>query len=139
MNPRAAAALAIGLVMAVAGCGSGQGSRTPDGRASGSASPSPSSPPPTAGPTSTPTPPKNPPKTPTDQVGTEWVVGTATKDSKGPCYGLVTDDGVQFALYGGGIALRKGERMRAKIGPLKLKIYCGPGRHASIIELRPVR
>jgi hypothetical protein len=46
-------------------------------------------------------------------------------------------DGAQYAVYGDqGWTLRRGERVRVRVEPLRLKIYCGPGTHVSMLELR---
>jgi hypothetical protein len=74
-----------------------------------------------------------PPQKPTDTVVPGWVVGTVTAASSGPCYGMVTDDGRQYALYSSaGYAVRRGERIRVQVDQLKLRIYCGPGMHAAV-------
>ena len=81
-------------------------------------------------------PPSPPPPTPTDIVPPEWLVGTVTKGGTGPCYGIRTDDGKLYALYGGsGVALDLGIKVRVRVEPLKLKIYCGPGQHVAILEI----
>jgi len=105
--------------------------------------PSPSAPPPisalpptsAAAPTSggpTGTPPSKPagiPKTPTDIIRTAgWVEGTVTRGGSGPCYGLVTFDGVEYAMYSvAGPKLAKGDHIRARLTPAKLRISCGDG------------
>jgi hypothetical protein len=83
-------------------------------------------------------PPSRPPKTPTD-VPPGWIVGTVTKGGTGPCYGMETDEGKLYALYGGGgVALERGSKVRVRVEPLKLKIYCGPGLHVHILEIKQV-
>jgi hypothetical protein len=43
------------------------------------------------------------------------------------------------ALYGGGgVALERGSKVRVRVEPLKLKIYCGPGQHVNILEIKQV-
>src|SRR5690349_7245222 len=80
-------ALAAMLAVLMAGCG---GAR-------------PTSSAPTASPTleSVPTSrPSGPPREPTDNdKPTGWIVGTVTAGGTGPCYGLVTDDGIKYALH----------------------------------------
>ncbi|MEU4238881.1 hypothetical protein [Actinoplanes sp. NPDC026619] len=85
--------------------------------------------------------PSGPPKGPTDQIKTTaWVVGTVTADSSGPCYGLETDDGTQYALYAAnGPKLTKASRIRIKTGLMKAKMYCGPGRAVEMVSSEPVR
>jgi hypothetical protein len=52
---------------------------------------------------------------------------------------MVTDDGTQYALHTSkGFAVRRGERIRVRVEELKLKIYCGPGRHAAVKEYEKV-
>jgi hypothetical protein len=87
-------------------------------------------PPPSAPPTAVP--PSKPagiPKTPTDIVRTAgWVEGTVTRGGGGPCYGLVTFDGVAYAMYSdAGVELAKGDHIRARLTPAKLRISCGDG------------
>jgi len=159
----AALLVGVGLVGTVAGCGDAGDSQSRADR-SPSASPSASSPsatPPSAEPTSgTPggespspdvtgpppnrppgtLPPNRPPQKPTDTVVPGWVVGTITGASSGPCYGLMTDDGTEYALYSSkGFAVRRGERLRVQVDSLKLKIYCGPGRHAAVKQYEQIR
>ncbi|GAA0524437.1 hypothetical protein GCM10010172_01080 [Paractinoplanes ferrugineus] len=76
-----------------------------------------------------------PPNGPTDQIKkTDWVVGTVTGDSSGPCYGLETDDGTQYALHStAGTKLVKGRRMRIKTAPMLVRMYCGPGTHREMV------
>ena len=100
------------------------------GPASSSTPPLSRTPPPTL------TPPTEPPQTPTDPMPTEWVAGIVTRGGTGPCYGMETDDGKQYALYGtDGVALSRGDTIRVRIAPLRLKIYCGAGQHAQIVKL----
>jgi hypothetical protein len=84
-------------------------------------------------------PPSRPPKTPTNDVPPGWIVGTVTKGGTGPCYGMETDEGKLYALYGGGgVVLERGSKVRVRVEPLKLKIYCGPGLHVNILEIKQV-
>ena len=85
-------------------------------------------------------PPNRPPRTPSDLISGDWLVGTVSTDGSGPCYGLVTDDGEAYALHSdAGTTLRRGTRVRARIGPLRLRIDCGPGRQASLLTVEPIR
>ncbi|GAB2929212.1 hypothetical protein GCM10027280_15890 [Micromonospora polyrhachis] len=98
-------------------------------------------------PTSTPTPtvrpssaPAIPPKKPTDEQATDRIAGRVTRGGSGPCYGVVTDDGKEYALYGSDTGtLQVDTFVRVTIAPLLLRINCGPGTHASIVELSVVR
>ena len=69
------------------------------------------------------------PKTPTDNIPSPgWTEGTITRGGSGPCYGLVTFDGVAYAMYSdAGTALAKGDHIRAELTPAKLRIDCGAG------------
>ncbi len=138
------------VVAMAAGCSSG-GDGEPVTRPSASASgptgtPSvppvtPTNPPPSAG-TDLPTfgPPTGPPSQPTDQIKTGYLTGTVTKGGKGPCYGLEADDGRVYALYStAGENLARGERVRVRVEPLRLKVYCGPGPHLSMLTVARVR
>jgi hypothetical protein len=91
----------------------------------------------------TPTPPRRPPSglptEPTDNLPTDLVVGTVTAGGSGPCYGMTTDDGVQYALYGrDGVTLTEGDTIRVWIEPLMLQIFCGPGQHVAITKIEIV-
>jgi len=69
------------------------------------------------------------PKTPTDILRSPgWTEGTITRGGSGPCYGLVTFDGVAYAMYSDqGPELAKGDHIRAELKPAKLRIDCGEG------------
>jgi hypothetical protein len=72
---------------------------------------------------------------PTDYIPGDTLGGRVTKGGSGPCYGLVTDDEVQYALHStAGIKLEEGTYVRVKVAPLRLKIYCGPGAHLALLE-----
>jgi hypothetical protein len=61
-------------------------------------------------------------------------------DPRGDCYTLTTDDGDLYAIYhpkGG--PLRRGERVRAHIGPPTVRIVCGEGRQVAADQLIAVR
>jgi len=84
--------------------------------------------------------PSAPPKKPTDGLPSDRIAGRVTRGGSGPCYGVVTDDGTEYALYGTGAGtLQVGSHVRVTIAPLLLKISCGPGIPASIVELSVVR
>jgi hypothetical protein len=84
--------------------------------------------------------PSAPPLGPTDAIKkTTWVVGTVTTGGKGPCYGLVTDDGKQYALHTtDGTTLTKGTRVKVNTATSKLKIDCGPGKLVEMVAAVPV-
>ena len=82
--------------------------------------------------------PAKPPKTPTDQVSTDQVVGRVTRGGSGPCYGVVDDDGIEYAVFStAGVTLAEGATVRIRYQQLKRAIDCGTGRriHASAIEV----
>jgi hypothetical protein len=78
------------------------------------------------------------PKTPTDLLPSPgWIEGTVTRGGTGPCYGLVTFDGVAYAMHSiKGIKLVKGEHIRAELTPAKLRIDCGEGITVSLGDLQ---
>ncbi|WP_430781048.1 hypothetical protein [Actinoplanes sp. G11-F43] len=84
---------------------------------------------------------EKPPKEPTDNLpSTGWVAGTVTIGGKGPCYGLLADDGQRYALYGtGGTELTKGDRVKVKLESTPLRIYCGPGTLMAMTDSEPVQ
>ncbi|MFB9237006.1 hypothetical protein ACFFWC_15820 [Plantactinospora siamensis] len=78
-----------------------------------------------------------PPDNPTDQVRTDVIGGWITRGGSGPCYGLVDDNGVEYALYGPTAgALAKGTRVVVRTAPTTAKVDCGPGR---LLAIRSVR
>ncbi|HEX2497973.1 MAG TPA: hypothetical protein VHO00_04180 [Actinomycetes bacterium] len=124
----AAGALAI-VLASVAACGDNQ-SGGAVGESESSSPPLSSVPPPTA------TRPTGPPSTPSDRQPTGWIAGRVTQGGSGPCYGLETDDGIQYALYNAdGITLETGAVVRVRVEPLLLRIYCGPGQHVHMLEV----
>jgi hypothetical protein len=83
-----------------------------------------------------------PPSEPTDRIRDTagWVVGTVTAGGSGPCYGLVTDDGKQYALHSAaGTTLTKGARMRVRTEPAKARISCGAGKSVEMLTAEPLR
>ena len=77
---------------------------------------------------------------PSDYLAGDMINGRVTKGGSGPCYGLETDDGVQYALHSTtGMTLEEGTYVRVKVAPLRLKIYCGPGAHLALLEAIPIR
>jgi hypothetical protein len=87
--------------------------------------------PPTTGLPSTPSDPR-PPK--------DVLVGQVTRGGSGPCYGMVTDDGKEYAFYSTeGVTLDKGDTVKIQYEPLRLKIYCGAGEHVSAVKITKVK
>ncbi|PWR08328.1 hypothetical protein DKT68_16135 [Micromonospora acroterricola] len=81
------------------------------------------------------TPPKPPkPTEPTDRLPTDMIAGHVTRGGSGPCYGLVSEDGVEYALYGAGAGdLAEGSFVTLRISARSVRIDCGPGTPASIV------
>ena len=149
---RISLAMVAGAVLA--GCASTEPSASapvPTAASSAPLSPAPSSSssasssPPAPGKSGTPLPtitkPKKPAKEPTDDLpATGWVSGMVTRGGKGPCYGLVTDEGTRYALYStDGTELTKGDRVKAHLEPSLLRIYCGPGALMTMLEVQPIK
>ncbi|WP_446212335.1 hypothetical protein [Micromonospora sp. IBSANI012] len=79
------------------------------------------------------------PKKPTDDRPTNVVAGRINRGGSGPCYGLVTDDGRQYALHGPGMgSFVVGTTVLVTIGPADPAHDCGPGDAASIVRISPV-
>jgi hypothetical protein len=79
--------------------------------------------------------PGDPPKTPSDTTQTSFVTGTVVAGGSGPCYGLETDDGKRYALYGGGGSLSVGQRIRVEFAPQTQAVSCGPGQLIHIVRV----
>lgn len=85
-------------------------------------------------------PPGKPPQEPSDRIPPDVIGGHISRGGSGPCYGVITDDGVEYSLYGrnaGTFAV--GARVTVTIAPLLLKIGCGTGKPASIVEIIELR
>ena len=120
----------------------GGSTQSPTGVPGGTTEPAPGHAPSTSPgvPPSTVRPPSGPPKKPTDNLPSDRIAGRITRGGSGPCYGLVTDDGVEYALYGQNAGtFAAGSHVRVTIAPQLLRISCGSGRPASIVEISPVR
>ncbi|MET8083928.1 hypothetical protein [Micromonospora sp. NPDC005237] len=84
-------------------------------------------------------PPTGPPRTPTDARKANVLAGRINRGGDGPCYGLVTDDGRQYALHGTGKGtFAVGTTVLVTIGPADPTADCGPGTPASIVDISPV-
>lgn len=84
-------------------------------------------------------PPTAPPRWPSDLRKANVLAGRITRGGAGPCYGLVTDDGREYALHGpdrGTFAT--GAWVRVTVGPADPTANCGPGTPASIVKIDPV-
>ncbi|MFI7577407.1 hypothetical protein [Micromonospora sp. NPDC049497] len=87
----------------------------------------------------TPGPPTAPPSKPTDLRRVDALAGRITRGGDGPCYGLVTDDGREYALHGTGKGtFATGTWVRVTIGPADPAVDCGPGTPATIVKIAPV-
>jgi hypothetical protein len=79
-------------------------------------------------------PPMKPPKKPTDLVPHDLVAGRVTRGGTGPCYGLITDDGKEYALHStAGLTLTEGTYVRVKFASTTAGVDCGPGRQVAIL------
>jgi hypothetical protein len=124
----------LAAVLLLAAC-----AETPAGDASSTRPPTLS--PPTGDASSTPpptsSPPSAPPTSPSDpRPRKDVLVGRIVRGGTGPCYGLETDEGKQYALYNAdGMSLPVGTTVRVETAPLRLKIDCGPGEHLSAVKI----
>lgn len=117
----------LALALALAGC-SPPVAVTP----TGGVPPSPTTP-------LTPPPPTDPPEPPTDLPTPRVLVGQISQGGNGPCYGLINDDGQEFALYGPDMGtFPTGTRVRATAGPLADSADCGTGRPVRLIKIERV-
>ncbi|MGN9802879.1 hypothetical protein [Micromonospora sp. L32] len=83
--------------------------------------------------------PPGPPKKPTDNRVTDVLAGRITRGGSGPCYGLVTDDGREYALHGSGMGVfGTGTTVLVTIAPGDPAHDCGPGTRASIVKISRV-
>ncbi|PZG01329.1 hypothetical protein C1I99_07740 [Micromonospora deserti] len=83
--------------------------------------------------------PSGPPSQPTDLRKAGVLAGRITRGCAGPCYGLVTDDGREYALHGPGMGtFATGSWVRVSVGPADPAVDCGPGTPASIVRISPV-
>ncbi|QGN45823.1 hypothetical protein ACN26Y_05710 [Micromonospora sp. WMMD558] len=84
-------------------------------------------------------PPTAPPKRPTDPYRANVLAGRITRGGDGPCYGLTTDDGREYALHGAGVGtFATGTWVRVTIGPATPGVDCGAGIPATIVKISPV-
>lgn len=81
-----------------------------------------------------------PPRNPTDAIKkTDIVVGVVTRGGSGPCFGVRTDDGAEYALWSSKpLTLTRGHYVRLRTEPSKLRIDCGPGEFRAITAVEPV-
>ncbi|RKN48404.1 hypothetical protein [Micromonospora endolithica] len=106
------------------------GSVAPSGRTGPSLSPTR---PPTPGP------PTALPSRPTDLRRVNALAGRITRGGDGPCYGLVTDDGREYALHGVGKgSFATGTWVQVTIGPADPAADCGSGTPATLVKIAPI-
>jgi hypothetical protein len=64
------------------------------------------------------------------------LAGRISRGGNGPCYGLVTDDGREYALYGTGLgAWPTGTWVRVTVGPPPDGVNCGPGILVGLVAI----
>ncbi|MGN9774702.1 hypothetical protein ACTMS0_02795 [Micromonospora sp. H33] len=135
--PAASLATALAVVGLSVGCtGAGKEAPMPAEQTPSSARSDPS-----LSPTTPPTMgrPTAPPKLPTDPYRANVLVGRITRGGDGPCYGLTTDDGREYALHGAGMGtFVTGTWVRVTIGPSAPGVDCGTGVPATIVKISPV-
>lgn len=97
-------------------------------------------------------PPARPPRKPTDNQPTDRLAGRVTRGGTGPCYGVTTDDGREYALHGPAVGpLRTGGYVRLRIAAMPTDgsgpptadggspgVDCGSGIPARIVSVEPV-
>ena len=81
------------------------------------------------------------PKTPTDKIESPgWTEGWITRGGTGPCYGLADLDGKPYAVYSdAGTDLKKGDYVRARLVPARLRINCGEGTPVQMQAVERIR
>jgi hypothetical protein len=86
------------------------------------------------------TPPNGPPNGPTDLVKKAgWIAGAVTLGGSGPCFGMVTDEGIEYAMHSTEPrTLTKGSRILVRVVPSRLRIDCGPGMQVQLQALEPI-
>ncbi len=74
------------------------------------------------------------PKEPTDNRPTDVIAGRITRGGTGPCYGLTTLDGIEYALHGTAAGeLATGSFVTLRVAPPTSPVDCGPGIARSIV------
>jgi hypothetical protein len=80
--------------------------------------------------------PAKPPKTPTDLVPTDLIVGVVTRGGSGPCYGIIDQDGTEFAVHStAGLSFREGTTVRVRFQQPTQTIDCGTGRPIEAVHI----
>ena len=83
--------------------------------------------------------PSGAPSVPTDPHPLNVVAGSISQVGSGPCYTVVNDDGVAFALVGGsGPTLAAGTWVRVTFGPAPAAPPSCPGRPVTIVKIEVI-
>ncbi|MCI4063798.1 hypothetical protein MRQ36_14865 [Micromonospora sp. R77] len=83
--------------------------------------------------------PTAPPDNPTDLRRPDLLAGRISRGGPGPCYGLVTDDGREYALHGENMGnWGTGTWVRVTVGPPASGVDCGPGTRVELRKIEPV-
>ncbi|WP_234038832.1 hypothetical protein [Micromonospora coerulea] len=78
--------------------------------------------------------PAGPPRKPTDNRPTDLIAGRITRGGTGPCYGLVDENGREYALHGPEAGeLRVGSFVTLRVAPPTSSFDCGPGTPMRIV------
>ncbi|MFJ8686337.1 hypothetical protein [Micromonospora wenchangensis] len=81
-----------------------------------------------------------PPRHPTDRRRPDRIAGRITRGGDGPCYGLVTDDGHEYALHGPGLGtVATGSTVLVTVDPAATPAACGPGTPVGVVRISVVR
>ncbi|MGC4877556.1 hypothetical protein ACLQ26_15040 [Micromonospora sp. DT43] len=84
-------------------------------------------------------PPTGPPRNPTDARKAIVLAGRISRGGDGPCYGLVSEEGRQYALYGPGMgSFAVGTTVRLTVDTAVPDIDCGSGTPVRIVSIRAV-
>ncbi|MEU7956238.1 hypothetical protein [Micromonospora humida] len=84
--------------------------------------------------------PAAPPRHPTDRRRPDRLAGRITRGGDGPCYGLVTDDGHEYALHGPGLGtVAAGSTVVVTVDPAAPPAACGPGTPVGVVRISVVR
>jgi hypothetical protein len=84
--------------------------------------------------------PAAPPRHPTDRRRPDRLAGRITRGGDGPCYGLVTDDGHEYALHGPGLGtVTAGSTVVVTVDPAAPPAACGPGTPVGVVRISVVR
>jgi hypothetical protein len=82
-------------------------------------------------------PPPKPPKVPSDLQGAAFRTGTVTIGGAGPCYGFLTEDGAELALYSeAGLVLIEGQTITVQVSPAAFTADCGPGLLMRLLSVK---